>query len=140
MAGMSAFGRAQSLAAMMIPSQYIGQAVFFLALCTVVPTAYDNGSSIVEPTASAYQRAPYGVDTDFWTANTDGTVFNAQEIDFAAPNPLEADWGMIKGWALCTDASGGNTCWLGELVTPRRVLATSSAVTIGIGGLVLGQV
>ena len=139
MSGLSIYGRQQMMLAFWVPDVFTSPAHLYLALCAVPPFAGDDGSTIVEPGAGiGYARKPYGVGSSWWSSTTDGMVVNAQTVVFGPPT---GDWGVLQGWALCTESSGGEIVALGEMSTPYRVIAgPDGSVTVAAGSLTLVQI
>jgi hypothetical protein len=60
-----------------------------------------------------------------------GEITNAASIQFATPS---TDWGVLRGWALCTAATGGLVIVGGPLSQPRRASA-GQALILGVDAL-----
>lgn len=139
MAGLSLYGRDQSLAAFFMPDQFDSPEVVYVAICLSVPTVGDTGDDLVEPSDDQYVRQPYPIGGDYWAFTGRGGVSNTAEVSFGVPSE---DWGDVVGWALCTDEAGGSTYYVGELNNPLRVVYDPDmdrAVTVGADALVVKQ-
>jgi hypothetical protein len=137
MAGLSLYGRDQSLAAFFMPDLFDAPALVYVALTLVLPTEGDTGSDLIEPSDPIYLRQPYQIGSEFWGLTGRGGASNLDEISWGVPS---VDWGDMRGWALCSDESGGRTYYLGELNPPLRVIYDPDVerpVTAGAGFLVV---
>ena len=140
MSGLSIYGREQSMLAFWIPEQFTCPSSLWLALCLSVPMAGDDGTDLEEPVDPAYYaRQPYGLGEAWWTMTGRGTVENVQAAVFGPS--LTVDWGLINGWALCTDDTAGDLVAIGEVTNPYRVIKGPEAtVTVGAGMLSMVQI
>jgi hypothetical protein len=89
----------------------------YLALTTVVPTSSDDGALLVEPSAAEYDRVLF---TGGLEEGTPGELTNSAAHQF--PTPV-SDWGVLRGWAMCTTATAGLVVVGGPLRQPRRASA-----------------
>lgn len=92
----------------------------YMALTTSVPVTTDTGTTITEPTASSYERVPYGLGAYFWTMMGPGQVANVQALSWVPPTD---DWGQVIGWALCTESTSGMVLALGRLRRSMTIVA-----------------
>lgn len=134
----------QMLASLFIPDahSYIGYSgdgewlgEVYVALTKTPPIPGMAASSLPEPTAASYARAKYRVGSKYWSIINHSAVANKQAVYFTAP--LQ-DWGLVSGWALCTQLSGGDVLAFGSL-DPVRI-AQGSAVSIDANNLVMSVV
>jgi hypothetical protein len=133
MSGFSIYGKRQMVAAVYTPELFAIPDTMWVALTTSVPSQGATGSDLLEPTDPVYQRVAYGRGQDNWTFTGTGELINDKEIVFPVP---DVDWGVISGWALCTESTSGQTINVGALVTPKRVTGgTNVHVTIGVGAI-----
>lgn len=98
----------------------------WVALTTQVPVSTDTGESLLEPTASSYERSPYGVGTYYWNLTGPGQLINSRTVDWRAP---EDDWGQVTGWALCTESTSGMALAYGPL---QRATTITSGMRLRI--------
>lgn len=103
---------------------------FWFALLTEQAGATATGTSIQEPIAGSYERARIDNVSGSWEIS--GTSLNnGVAIEFV---PATEDWGMVRGWAMCTDNLDGKVIMLEMFETPVEVTAGTS-VTFPIGGV-----
>jgi hypothetical protein len=136
---LSMYGRDAVLGAFFTPELTVPPDTLWIALCTVVPTPGDTGSDLLEPDDEAYSRAAYPTGGDWWAPTGRGGITNTQEVFFPSP---AADWGLIEGWALCDDTTGGQTFYVGDFLVPERIIYDADnprAWGLGAGGLVVKQ-
>lgn len=99
----------------------------YYALTLAIPGSSDDASLLVEPAVAEYARKLYTVSSGFY-AITPGEISNTSVITFNTP---VTDWGMVRGWAMCTALTGGLVIAGGALKQPRRAVA-GSVLRIGI--------
>jgi hypothetical protein len=136
---LSMYGRDMSLAIFFMPDQVEPPDTLWLALCTGLPTPGDNGNDLIEPDDDAYNRVSYPTGADYWAPTGRGGVANTQEVFFPEPT---MDWGLILGWALCSDSAGGQTFYVGDLLVAERIIFDPDNPRVwglGAGGLVVRQ-
>ena len=141
MAGqLSMNGRDQMLGAFFMPDQISPPDSFWVALCLSIPTPGDTGDDLLEPDDDAYTRVEYPTGADYWQTTNRGGITNTQEVFF--PSPTQ-DWGVILGFALCDDSTGGQTYYVGDLLVPERIIFdpdnTDVAWGVGAGSIVVKQ-
>lgn len=127
------------IAAMVGGVAYSPSAHLYIALCTVVPTDVDTGSTITETNYSGYARTEIGTgnnQTDAWnvpTGTTIATVTNKNIIN--CPTAAGPSTNPIVGLAVVDSASGGNIkVWMPITSTP---IVGGDEPQIGAGGLVI---
>lgn len=133
MGSISLYGRSGMLDSLLRPDRAPVLTGVWLALTTVVPTSADSGDTIVEPSASSYTRAAFGVGSSFWTAISPGVLSNARAVDWSS---ADDDWGQVTGWALCTESTSGMTLASGAL---RRAMTITQGMNprVSPGSLML---
>lgn len=103
----------------------------YLALSPDIPTTASTTEFLVEPGAAEYVRKVYGFGYTYWNYQGWAEVGNAQPIQFVTP---ASDWGMLRGWALCTGPALSDIIVSGPLRQPRRAVA-GTTLMIAIGAL-----
>jgi hypothetical protein len=132
------FGRQAMLAALLVPDAVVLPDTLWVALTLSVPLVGHTGSDLLEPADPVYSRVAYGVGSAYWTFDGSSALYNAREVLFPVP---DEDWGFLRGWALCTEITGGQTIYVGDLVTPVTVTAGPDAVVVvGQNALKVSQV
>lgn len=86
-----------------------------IALTFVIPGTTDDATRLIEPVGLNYARQAY---SGGWLAGTAGEAFNANQITWPLPS---ADWGVVRGWAMCSAATGGKVIASGSLRSPTPV-------------------
>jgi hypothetical protein len=94
----------------------------YVALCFVVPGTTDDATRLIEPIGLNYSRKSYA---GGWLAGTAGEAFNANQVTFAVPS---AEWGVLRGWAICNAATAGKVIASGALRSPTPVKAGTQPV------------
>lgn len=122
MGSLSTWGRSVVVNSTFRPESAPALGTLWLALTSQVPVTTDTGDSILEPTASSYERSPYGVGTYYWNLSGPGLLINARAIDWRAPDD---DWGQVTGWAFCTESTSGMVLAFGALPRPTTVSSGS---------------
>lgn len=102
----------------------------YIAMTFVIPGTTDDATRLVEPVGNNYARKAYGF-ANGWQAGSAGEVFNTAPVTFGMPS---ADWGTIRGWAICSAAAAGKVIAAGPLrqPTPVRVGMLPEIATRGI--------
>lgn len=100
----------------------------YLALTITVPTTSDDGALLKEPEAAEYARVAF---TGGFEENSVGELTSSAAHQFATP---VSDWGVLRGWALCTAATAGLVIVGGPLRQPRRASAGQPLV-LGVDAL-----
>jgi hypothetical protein len=122
MGALTMYGRSVLVNSVFRPEAAPMLSTAWLALTTLTPVSTDSGSSIVEPTASSYERSPYGIGTYFWSLMGPGLLINTRTLDWIRPTD---DWGQVIGWALCTESTSGMALAYGRLRRPMTIVAGS---------------
>jgi hypothetical protein len=120
MGQLTTFGRSVMINSVFRPEAAPVLGGAYLSLTTAMPVVTDSGSSIIEPTASTFERVPYGLGTYYWTMIGPGQVTNTQFISWV--NPVD-DWGKVIGWALCTESTSGMVLAFGQLRRSMVIVA-----------------
>lgn len=123
MAGLTYYGSESYLGALF--GLNAAPANYFLALLTGVPDPIWTGvelASVEVPTelnstTTGYARYSVGVGAGSWDAFP-GYLANAQTITFDLP---VQDWGLVTGWALCTDITAGDFYAYGSFAFSQQV-------------------
>ena len=139
MAGKTYYARGQTLQAVLTPGRARLPQVLYLAVTTNVPGLGHDATSayLSEPRDPAYQRVAVPCDEEHWAFAPGTRCFNRLEVLFPVPT---TDWGVLLGWALCTEVSGGWPWYGGELVHPVRVVGGPDAeVVVPPGALVITE-
>ena len=102
---------------------------FYLALCTVVPTDADTGTSITEATYTGYARL--NVAGASWVAASAGETHNSGTLTFGA---CTAGSSTVLGWAGCDASTVGNMIVWGT-TTSTAISTTATPPTIAASGL-----
>ena len=64
------------------------------------------------------------------------SAYNTQPLVF--PNPtVGGDWGLMRGWAMCTASTAGQVVLVGALTVPVRVYYSGALaqLTVPVGGI-----
>jgi hypothetical protein len=120
MGQLSTYGRTVMVNSVFRPEAAAVLGGAYMALTLAVPVDTDTGSSILEPTASSFERVPYGLGTYFWTMMSPGQVANTQQISWVIPTD---NWGQVIGWALCTESTSGMVLAFGRLRRSMAIVA-----------------
>ena len=107
----------------------------YLALCTVVPTDADTGSTLTEGTFTGYARKQIPTADMTAAAGTAAEVHNSVQEQFAA---CTAGSSTFIGWALCDALSAGNVIYWGTCAstvisvtqTPPTIAASALSLTM----------
>lgn len=99
-----------------------------IALCTAAPTDASTGSTIVEPSGSAYARK---ATSGLWGTAASGAIANSSAITFTTAT---GSWGTITHFALCDATTAGNMLAWGALTTSKAVVS-GDTVSFAIGDL-----
>lgn len=118
MGALTTWGRGALANSLFRPEAAPALGTMWVALTSVVPVATDTGDSIVEPKASSYERAPYGLGSYFWSSSGPGLLFNVRIIDWQMPSD---DWGQVTGWVFCTESTSGMALAFGALQRPTTI-------------------
>lgn len=92
-----------------------GIGTVYIALCFVVPGTTDDATRLIEPVGLGYARKSYA---GGWLTGQPGEAFNGNQITFALPS---ADWGVLRGWAMCNTLTAGKVIASGALRAPTPV-------------------
>ena len=76
----------------------------WLALTNAPLQVSDDGDSLSELVAASYTRVGIGALDEYWTLTSHGVLVNATSVYWPAASD---EWGLITGWALCTEATSG---------------------------------
>lgn len=118
MGAMTTWGRGVITNSLFRPEAAPALGTLWVALTSQIPVATDTGDSIIEPLASSYERAPYGIGTYYWSSTGPGLLFNARTVDWRSPDD---DWGQVTGWAFCTESTSGMAVAFGALQRPMTI-------------------
>lgn len=91
----------------------------------------EDGLSVVEPSGNAYARVQTSVDD--WSAASDGSLDNANEIVFPMAT---GSWGTMTHFVLFDAAAGGNMLAFG-LLSPSKTIGSGDMAKFAAGDLVL---
>lgn len=110
---------------------YVGVATapvgLYLALLNEMPDETVNGTSLTQVEVAAgigYSRYSIGLGVGNWALYGE-SVGNANELTLG---PSTGDWGIVRGWALCTAATDGDVIIANLFPEPYRVLGGRSYV------------
>lgn len=101
----------------------------YIALLTTAAAATDTGTTIsngsgtgveVPTSGTGYARKSHNPSTSNWLPAAAGVTNNLIAIVFGQAT---ADWGTIRGVAICDAATNGNMLFYGTLATPQVVQA-----------------
>lgn len=112
MGSLTTYGRGVLVNSVFRPESAPALGSVWCALTSTVGVVTDTGDSLLEPSASSYERAPYGIGAYFWSTSGPGLLFNARAVDWRPPDD---DWGKVQGWALCTESTSGMVLAFGAL-------------------------
>jgi hypothetical protein len=104
----------------------------FLALCTTVPTSSSTGSTIVEATASGYERKE--VPTASIASPTEAAESSIKTSAELLFKEITGGSSTIIGWALCDASTGGNVVMWGTC-TSTVISPTQTPPKIASGTL-----
>lgn len=91
----------------------------YIAVTFVIPGTTDDATRLVEPVGNNYERKAYPF-TNGWQSGTPGEIFNTAPVTFKIPS---ADWGTLRGWAICSASTLGKVIAAGPLRQPTPVRA-----------------
>lgn len=104
----------------------------YLALCTTVPTSSSTGSTIVEATASGYERKEVpAASISSPTEAGESSIKTSAELLF---KEITGGSSTIIGWALCDASTGGNVVMWGTS-TSTVISSTQTPPKIASGAL-----
>ena len=101
----------------------------YMGLSTTEPD--EDGSSVAEPSGNAYLRVQTSVDD--WSAASDGSLDNANEIVFPMAT---GSWGTMTHFVLFDAVVGGNMLAFG-LLSPAKPVGSGDIAKFAAGDLVL---
>lgn len=136
MSALTVYGRQFALASLLTPDIRNTLSDVWIALTTVVPTVSGTGSDLIEPADIAYGRVLYSAGSSHWDFTGSGAAYNTQPLVF--PNPtVGGDWGLMRGWAMCTASTAGQVVLVGALTVPVRVYYSGALaqLTVPVGGI-----
>ncbi len=96
---------------------------YYVALTNTVATQFNTGDELDEINAAEYARAQYQNVSGAWLL-AGQNLSNHFEIDFPVAS---SDWGVVKGWALTDQPTGGRLLWAGSL-TPTSITASMQPI------------
>ena len=125
MPGLTAYGSDTFLGALF--GLNAAPTTYFLALVTDVPDPSWDGTDLaavevpteIDSTTTGYARYQIGAGTANWDPFS-GYLANKNVITY--PLPVQ-DWGLVTGWALCTDVTAGDIYAYGEFAFTQQVPA-----------------
>jgi len=120
------YGRKLLIDGLFITPNSIG--TVYIALAFVVPGTTDDATRLIEPAGLNYSRKAYA---GGWLAGTAGEVFNASIVTFNTPS---GDWGVVRGWAICSAVVGGKVIGSGALRSPTPI-KIGNVPTIAVRGI-----
>lgn len=114
----SLYGKNVALASMFMPEQPFPIDRLWVAVTSTTPAPSSVGFDLREVSGGGYQRAPYFLGKEYWEFIGWETIYNTQYIEFP---PATSAWGLMSGWALCTEADEGMTVLAGSLNMPIQI-------------------
>lgn len=132
-ATISLYFRQLLLAQLFNPAATAPLEVLYVALTRAVAVANATGSQLDEPTTGSYGRVAYPVDNVNWMLTDYAQAYNLNDVLFAAAT---SDWGLMQGYALCTDPTAGATLAVGRLTSPIYV-ASGMPIAVRAGSMYL---
>lgn len=128
------YGRGQMLKALLDPTGYAPINVFGVALCRYAPPNNASIDQIIEPDEIlGYERATYPTTAEMWVSTGFAEYYNLDPITFPQ---VQADWGLISGWALL-DNQAGQCVAVGNLANPF-IATTGMVPKLDSGSIMLG--
>lgn len=117
MGSFSLTGRSALLQCLLKPATRGPLEQTWFALVQQVPLIGDTGTQLAEPSfVDGYVRRP--VPQTGWVLADHGTLTLDTGVQWSTAT---GDWGVIRGWALCSAASAGDVIASGELSAQMRV-------------------
>lgn len=109
--------------------------ILYVAVTTEYISDSDTGETLDEPSGNGYGRVPITSSSDYWVKRTGGERRNLHPIEFPRAT---GDWSFVRGFALCTEATGGEILWHGN-VFPARFVHTDDILRFDVEDLIIRE-
>lgn len=109
--------------------------VIYIALSTAAFSDSASGSSMTEVSGGSYARVAVTNNSTNWPAAVSGSKSNATVFTFPTAT---SSWGTVTSFYLVDAATGGNTLYGGDLVTPRSI-STGDTPSFAIASITISE-